>query len=452
MVMPLVRPSSRTEAVAERSTGESALRRILANSAGPAASFVAGPILARALGVEGRGLLAAIAAPLTLALNVLSDVGGEVLAARLASRRRAEAREVYWPGLVLSILIAIVLASAVFLLAPVLLGDSEQAVALLRILAWSLIPTGVVVTLRAVRRAERRYNVVNREPLVGSVGRLVALVVLYLTDTLTLTTAAVVTAISMFASILVMGRPPRIGTGKGFSAALAELRSQASQSGRVLLGNIANLLTARVDQLLLTPLAGAHQLGLYVVAVALAELPIVASEAVRHILLTETALRKDPHLVARACRIVLAGLIPVAAVGALVARPILGLLFGEDFEAAAATTAILLVGTVVGVPGGLLATGLMALGRTGLYSIPMFLGLAVTGIAAPIAINSWGAVGAATASVIAYFATSGAALVLFRRATGISIRECLMVRPSDLRAMIAALHDLLGRTRSRERP
>ncbi len=422
---------------------ESSVRRFLANSTGPICSFIAGPVLARALGVEGRGLLSAISAPITLLMSILHLAGGEVLAAELASRR-AKPGDLFWPSAVLFVVAGALLGGGLHLLAPVLLGGHPTATSLLQVLGWSLIPTGVQVSLRALRLAERRYSLINKEPVVGSVGRLLVLLLLWALGALTLTTAAVATVLSMLVSLVFLGLPTPLRTRHSPREWLAVMRAQAWRSARVLMGNLAGLLNARLDQMLMIPLAGAQQLGLYAVAVAIAELPVVGTDAVRQILLTETASRTDPALVARACRLLITLLLLPVLIGAALAGPLLAILFGEAFREAAAATAVLLFGTVLVVPSNLLSTGLVALGRQSLSGVPAIVGLVVTVVGAPVTLPHLGALGAALVSAASYSSSSVVAVGLYGRVTGVKAVECMFIRRTDL----ALLRELFTQRRN----
>ncbi|MGY1787305.1 oligosaccharide flippase family protein [Geodermatophilus sp. SYSU D00698] len=413
------------------SVWQSTFRRFVAHGTLPLCSFIAGPILARTLGVEGRGLVAAITVPLTLGLMIVLTAMGELLTADVASERSSK-RDAFWGGTVISVSIGIVLATIIHVLAPTLVPDHPDAVRLLQILAWCLVPAGVQVSLRALRQGERRYKMLNREPLFGSIGRLGCLLLLWAFGWLNVTTAAVTTAFFMIGTGLLLGRPPPLEVTRAWRGIRDAIRGQLSRCSVLLIGSLAYILTMRADQLLLTPLAGPRQLGLYAVAVTLAEIPLLAADSVRMILLAEVSARRDPHLVARACRLGIACMIPIALVGAALSPIGIYLLYGASFSGAALPTVVLLASTAVFVPGSLMSASLIAFGHPGLSTLPTLLGLMVTAVVAPVAVIWWGATGAALATFVAYLASSILALLLFRRHEGISLANSVVVKSSDL--------------------
>ncbi|GAB3196420.1 hypothetical protein GCM10027261_19100 [Geodermatophilus arenarius] len=428
---------------------QSALRRFMAHGMAPVCSFIAGPILARSLGVEGRGLVAAVTAPLTLAFMIVLLAMGELLTAEVASERSSK-RDAFWGGTVISVSIGIVLATIIHVLAPVLVPDHAEAAHLLQVLAWCLVPAGVQVSLRALRQGERRYKMLNREPLFGSVGRLVCLLLLWGFGWLNIVTAAVTTTFFMFGTGLLLGRPPPPDLARSWRNIWTAIRGQLRRCSVLLVGSLAFILTMRADQLLLTPLAGPKQLGLYAVAVTLAEIPLLAADTVRMMVLAEAASRRDPYFVARACRLLIAFLVLIAIVGAGLSPLLIHILYGASFSGAALPAAVLLAGTTVLAPGSLMSAGLIAFGHPKASTLPTLLGLLVTAVVAPVAVIWWGALGAALASVVAYLGSSILALVLFRRHEGIGFADSLLIRSSDLVLVLRRVRSALSARRAKQ--
>jgi O-antigen/teichoic acid export membrane protein len=220
----------------------------------------------------------------------------------------------------------------------------------------------------------------------------------------------------------------------------AIVRQQAGRSSRSFLGNVANQLNLRLDQTVLAGLANPRQLGLYAVAVSIAEVPGIGTSAFRQVLLPEAASRQDEGLlVARASRTVLLVTAPIIVVGLVAVGPFLGLVFGPGFADGKNMARILLVASWVGTPGGFLTTGILASGRPGLASVPAVAGLVCTGFLLPVLATRHGGIGAAWTSLAAYTAATLVSALLFRRITGHSLAAALVPRPGDARSVAGAV-------------
>jgi O-antigen/teichoic acid export membrane protein len=132
-------------------------------------------------------------------------------------------------------------------------------------------------------------------------------------------------------------------------------------------------------------------------------------------------------------------------IGCVLARPVLGFLFGAPFEASANMTRILLVATGIAAPGSLLATGLIASGRPGLASLPHVAGLVATVALLPPLALAFGAVGAAWTSLLAYLTATALAVHLFARSYGMRRRDCVAPRWQDVSALMCSTRRALAR-------
>jgi O-antigen/teichoic acid export membrane protein len=433
-----------TDAIASRPPAlRVAFGRVAANAAGAVTALVTGPLLARALGVDGRGALAAIVVPIVLANLVVGAGSGDVLAADVAARR-SSVRDLFGPSLFVAETFALVATAAVALAAPyVVHGDHDAWV--LRVLALSILVSALQTTLRAVRQGEHRYRRLSLEAWLVAGSRLAALLGLWFAGLLDVTTAAAVTVATFLLPGLVLGPIPALARGMSSSRFAGLVRSRFGKSFRALPGSAAAQLNLRLDQALLTPLAGVHDLGLYAVAVSAAEVPILVTAGIRQVVLTESAARGDAKVVARAARTTILVSLPMIVIGCVLARPVIGLLFGAPFEASANMMRILLVATGLAAPGSLLATGLIASGRPGLASLPHMAGLVATVALLPPLAIAFGAVGAAWTSLLAYLIATALAVHLFARSYGMRRRDCVAPRWQDVSALMSSARRALSR-------
>ena len=187
-------------------------------------------------------------------------------------------------------------------------------------------------------------------------------------------------------------------------------RSVLGYGARAQLGNLLWLVNLRLDLLMLGALAGPATLGVYAVASKSAELMRLPATAANYVLYPRFARLNPPAaavevrtLLPRACGLTIAAA-PVLAAASAVGLP---LLFGAEFRAAVLPACVLLVGLAVEGAAAVSTAYLCGIGRPGANSAGMALGVVVT-IALDVAlIPRHGALGAATASSVAYLSAAG---------------------------------------------
>ena len=107
----------------------------------------------------------------------------------------------------------------------------------------------------------------------------------------------------------------------------------------------------------------------------------------------------------------------------LLAGPVIGLFYGDQFDSAVRPAQVLVVGMLLGGAAGVASGYLYGRGRPGLNSVAFGLGLVVTVVLDLLLIPAYGAMGAAVASTVTYLLTDGALLVLLARVGRAEIRE-----------------------------
>jgi O-antigen/teichoic acid export membrane protein len=159
-------------------------------------------------------------------------------------------------------------------------------------------------------------------------------------------------------------------------------------------------------------------LGVYAVASKFAELIRILGMALQYVFYPKFAGDGPARAVASARRLLpkvlmfsLAGLVPlwVASGWAIPA------FYGSRFDAAVLPTRIILIGLTLDGVAGLIGGFLYGVGRPGLNSCAMGLGLAVTVVLDVLLIPRHAATGAAIASAVAYTVTSAALIWFFWR-------------------------------------
>jgi O-antigen/teichoic acid export membrane protein len=173
-------------------------------------------------------------------------------------------------------------------------------------------------------------------------------------------------------------------------------------------GGVVGLLNLRLDFIVLGALAGPAPVGIYAVASKYAELLRLPALAVTWVAYPRVASGGTDGFATRARRavprLVMLGL-AAGGVLALLAFPLLPLVYGSEFRSAVWPAAIIALGLVAEPAAGIGSAFLMGSGRPGLNSMLLTVGLLATVALDFLLIPRHGALGAAWASSAAYLLT-----------------------------------------------
>jgi O-antigen/teichoic acid export membrane protein len=399
-----------------------------ANLTLPLTALVSGPILARSLGPEGRGELAAVLMPVTFAvgialLGIPSAVTFYVAGRGVASPRIIRQAAPFVLGG------AVVAAFALIALAPYLLASYPEGVRLLQVAALVIPVAACIQLLRGAVLGRRRYGLANAEQSLTAVLRVGGLVLLAFAGALTVSTALWVTILAGLpaAALLLLGLRTH-DTDKSGAASAAEV---VGYGARAWVGTVADAANRRLDQVLMLPLTGALQLGYYAVAVALTEFANILVGAIQRVLFSESAARRDWSLVERAGRCTVLVIGAGAVVGFLAAPSLVELLFGGDFAPASSMARVLFIAVVPASVGSVLAAGLLGAGHPGGTSIAQSVALCLTLAGIVILVPRFGGLGAAYTSLVAYSGFLSVILWKIKRSALGPVRACLAPTVAD---------------------
>ena len=424
------------------------VRMSVANLAGPITALLVSPLLARALGPSGRGTYAALTMPI-LVLGIAGTLGTQDAASYFVAKRGLRPADAI--RLLLLLLIpASVLAGAVgvalghYLFRP----PSTDYRAFLFLLG--ALPLQIVfnMLLGAVTGAGDVRGV-NGAKVFPTVARAIVILVLVVTVPVTPYLAAMVLLWS-----------PLLGVGWILYRQPLRLRRQSSTVGiarsefirfslAAFPGVLATISTARLDQVIGLPLIGSRELGLYAVAVSIAELAMVVPVAARTALLgyrSYPGVARDQQQLSRVVVAVTAAACVVLGIGSWVLIPPI---FGQEFQGAVVPCLILLVATVVYSASTSLSAILLSLGRAGSQSRKLVLG-SVVGVGSLIALRRFGAEGASLATLLGYTTTALLCCAELARSHGLSARDSLRLQRRDVvwvRESLRPLHAERGHTR-----
>ncbi len=416
-------PSSTTKTVVGAAASSFAL---------PLSALVTSPILARSLGPEIRGELAAVLAPIAFA-TLIATVGiPEALTFFVASRRRQPLKFAA-TGAIIGGAAGVIAASVLIVLAPILLSHSPQYVTLLRSIAL-LVPVFLAgAALRGALQGKGNFNAVNVERWLSVSSRVVLIVGLALAGGLTVSSAAWVTnATAAFALLVLL-------------AAVIRWRRKIERTGdtgsvwtpllgygmRVWPGAISMLMSLRADQVVMAPIVSPQQLGYYAVAVAVAEVPWAGFGALRDVIFSRSTQRGESTLIAVASRLCLIVFVPAVIIGIVLMPWAMRFVFGPEFSEATIMAQILLVASLPAGLATICGAGLMSLGRPGALSVTQAVASILSVGFVLLLTPEWGGLGAACASLLSYVILFAVTLTLFCRESGTRLRTVLLPTRQD---------------------
>jgi O-antigen/teichoic acid export membrane protein len=229
-----------------------------------------------------------------------------------------------------------------------------------------------------------------------------------------------------------------------FSAGASGLREVATYAFPSHLGNLAQFLNYRVDVFLVGFLVGVQGVGLYTVAVTLAQVVWLISNAAASVLLPKVASVQDAvgENVARTVRVTrLTFWFSLGAGGllALSAHPLVTLVFGSEFRGSLPPLLVLLPGVVALSTVITLAAYLAGIGRPQLNLLVAVAALVVTVTLDLVLIPRYGIVGAAWASTLSYVTTTILTARIFVKLSGASAVSLFWPTAEDVALVSSAV-------------
>jgi O-antigen/teichoic acid export membrane protein len=401
---------------------------------------VTGPLLARSLGATGRGQLASIIVPATL-LTYLAGLGVESWVTVESARGRALGTVLGTAG-TLSVGFGLIGACAALPVAVALAGGNATVFLFIAI-AGAMLPLSLVIQLLSCAAIGcSRWRMQAQSRVVPTIVGLVLTVGLYVSRTLTLTTAAIVFLVTGVLSIVPL--LPLLREARPFRFERALARSALGFGCRAWASNLGALANARLDQLMMIPLVPSRQLGLYAVAVTYSNLPSVLSSSMMTVIGPRIA-AGDNALVGRSVRVTIGIMTGAGACFALLAPVVIPLGFGHDFGQAVEMAWILLVAGVPLAATVVLSGALICAGRPGVAAIGQLIAAGVTAVGLVVALPTLQAVGAALVSLMAYTTALAYMLWATRRHFETTIRSLLTPATSDIEWAVSILRGVRDR-------
>jgi O-antigen/teichoic acid export membrane protein len=221
------------------------------------------------------------------------------------------------------------------------------------------------------------------------------------------------------------------------------LRTVLAFASPCYLGNLAQFLNYRLDVFIVSFFVGIEGVGLYTLAVSLAQLIWLVSNAAATVLLPRVASLQQPWAetalqTARITRLVFDVSVLLAILIALLAQPLLPLVYGQAFQRSTGALLLLLPGIAIFSIVNVLASYLAGVGNPQLNVVVALAGLAITLVLDFGLIPRLGITGAAIASTVSYTASTILTIGFFIQKTHLRVAEVLLITPQDV-SMVGSL-------------
>lgn len=411
-------------------------RNLIGNIFGPLAGLASAPILAQTLGVTGRGEVAGATAPFLLVVAIATFGIPEAVTytvARSPELLRRTVRNASW----MLLAAGIIATAGTLLLAPLVTVSDPHLAPLIALTATAIVPYILVGGLRGMASGLERWDLVAYDRATGPIVRLAVVAVLAATGNLDVVTATAAIAFSpilggLFYVPLLLKSPKLHGDAVVTGSRSSDI---ARYGSRIWIGAIAGVLLMRIDQLLMVPLAGAFQLGLYAVAVTISELPLILNTAVREVMFASDARKSRDDLMGSAARTSLLVCVAFAALIGGTAPWWLPLAFGEGFAAALPACLVLLAAVALGVPGSVAGAGLSARGRPELRSYSLLIACAINISVLVALVPIMGAIGASVATLVGNLISSNLNIIWLTKRSDLRFQDFYLVRSADFRQL-----------------
>jgi O-antigen/teichoic acid export membrane protein len=414
--------------------------------------LLTGVITARLLGPHDRGLLSLLGVlPTTLGIFVKLGIGPANV--YFLRRERTAPGPLVANSLVLAVVlgglcVAFVLLFQDRILASILRGATAGQLALL----LPLVPVTVLQSyLFGILQGSNQFRTFNRRSLFQSMATLVGMAAGLWVFHFGLVAALVVTvSVQILTTLWVLWTVLRLVPARTVRPERGLMRRTLGFGLKSHVQLLVAHLHARIDLYMLAAFLAPADVAFYAIATRLAELIFLLPQSLGVALYPRLAGRDpaDAHaLTARACRLVLGGVVPAAVVLIVGGQWVIPGWYGADYAPAVAPLRLLVPATCFMSLYFLLSRNFTSRNRQEVNLLAA--GVALGGNVALnlVLIPRLGIVGAAASSAISYGLAAVILVVAFLRTSGLGLREMLVPRPAEVGEYLART---LGRAMPRE--
>lgn len=352
-------------------------------------------------------------------------------------------------AVIFTLIMGLVTLGLAELLIPYLIGARSAEVIRLSRLYALVIPVLMFTDLaRGMLEGARRFTWVGALRLILFGVQLVTYVVLWTIGRLTVASAlytmmACLTA-SMIVSIVGVWRE----LAPKWQPNMSELGTTLRYGVRDYPGILTEFVNWRLDLMMLVGVASSPALGLYVVALKLADITTILAGSVGDALLPEVAASKKAdeatQIVTKSLRLTVFAHLLILIPLWIAAPYILHFAYGEGFVPVTGVLRLLMFGSVIWSAGAVVVSGLNGFGHPGLSATARIAAAIVIVVALLMLLPSRGIQGAAIASIAGYSVMFLVALFWLLLRRQLTLWECVRPRWTDIPSFKFAEFDLGG--------
>ena len=400
------------------------------------AGVVTSLLSAWALGPAGRGdLIIVLMWPAIF--SMVAQIGLPSAYRFWTAKRPECVSALFSNALVFTLVMGLITLGVAELMIPLLIGHrSDEVVRLARIYLLVIPILMLTDLLRGLLEGARRFTWVGVLRLILFGVQLGSYIVLWLIGRLTVASACYTMAAAVGASLLL-----------SFVAVWRELRPQwrpkLSELGTTLRygirdypGVLTEFVNWRLDLMMLVGVASSSSVGLYAVALRLADITSTLASSVGDALMPEVAAaekaEKATRAITRSLRLTLAAHLLILMPLWIAAPYILRFAYGVDFLPVTNVLRLLMIASVVWSAGAICISGLNGLGHPGLSAIARIAAALVMVVALRTWLPSRGIQGAALSSIVGYATMFLVALFWLLKRRQVTLWECLRPRWEDV--------------------
>jgi O-antigen/teichoic acid export membrane protein len=397
---------------------------------------VTGLLSAWALGPTGRGdLMVVLMWPAIF--SMVAQIGLPQSYRFWIARRPECASALFSNAIIFTLIMGLLTLALAELIIPHLIGDRSPDVLRLTRIYLLVIPVHLLTDLtRGLLEGARRFTWVGALRLILFGVQLASYILLWLSDRLTVASASYTMVASLAASMVVSLIAVWRELGPKWQPKLSELQTTLRYGIRDYPGILTEFVNWRLDLMMLVGMASSSAVGLYVVALRLADITTTLAGSVGDALLPEVAAsenaEKATQVVTRSLRLTLCAHLLILAPLWIAAPYILRFAFGAGFVEVTNVLRLLMFASVIWSAGAIVISGLNGLGHPGLSAIARI----AAAIVMVVALLSWlptrGIQGAGLSSIAGYSVMFLVALFWLLRRSQITLWECLRPRWNDI--------------------
>jgi len=416
-----------------------------------ASGVVTSLLSAWALGPSGRGdLMVVLMWPAIF--SMVAQIGLPQAYRFWIAKRPECVSALFSNGVIFTLVMGLLTLGLAELLVPHLIGERSPEVLRLTRIYLLVIPIHLLTDLtRGLLEGARRFTWVGALRLILFGVQLASYVALWWIGKLTVASASYTMLASLTASLIVSLIAVWSELRPQWQPSLSELKTSLRYGVRDYPGILTEFVNWRLDLMMLVGMASSNALGLYVVALRLADITSTLAGSVGDALLPEVAASKNTdkasRVVTKSLRLTLCAHLLILAPLWIAAPYILRFAYGARFVEVTSVLRLLMFASVVWSAGAIVISGLNGLGHPGLSAIARIAAALVMVVALVTLLPRRGIQGAALSSIAGYSVMFLVALFWLLRRSEISLWECLRPRWSDMPMSLtpAGIRAQLGR-------